>query len=185
MKPYPNDKNANKIIKNMIYSSYKTNTGPMSCIAGSISYYLIKYLVSKGCKYVIIDNGGDIAIYNPISENNLVLQIYTGMTYFENLGIIIKPKKKIMGICTSSATVGKSISFGIANAVTVISNDVLLADSSATAICNSIQKKSKLSLYNSFRYFNILKKISSIIIIKDDLIGIKGKNIKIVTINNK
>ncbi len=42
------------------------------------------------------------------------------------------------GICTSSATVGHSFSFGTADSVTVFSPDPILADATATAICNAL-----------------------------------------------
>jgi ApbE superfamily uncharacterized protein (UPF0280 family) len=51
----------------------------------------------------------------------------------------VPPISEVLGICTSSATVGPSISFGIADAVTVFSHDVALADAWATAICNEIR----------------------------------------------
>ncbi len=42
-------------------------------------------------------------------------------------------------ICTSPATVGLSVSFGTADAVTVFSRDVSLADAWATSVCNRIR----------------------------------------------
>lgn len=80
----------------MINSSIKTNTGPMSGVAGAIAHEVVKYLKSKGCRFVIIDNGGDIAIYNTIYKNNLILKIYTGTTHFNNIALSIKPKKKLL-----------------------------------------------------------------------------------------
>ena len=41
-----------------------------------------------------------------------------------------------MGICTSSGTVGHSLSFGKADAVVVTAGSATLADAAATAICN-------------------------------------------------
>ena len=49
------------------------------------------------------------------------------------------PQDRVLGICTSSATVGPSISFGIADAVTIFSHDVALADAWATSVCNQIR----------------------------------------------
>ena len=49
------------------------------------------------------------------------------------------PQDSVLGICTSSATVGPSISFGMANAVTIFSCNVALADAWATVVCNEIQ----------------------------------------------
>ena len=54
-------------------------------------------------------------------------------------GPTVADEVKILGICTSSATVGPSISLGCADAVTVFSNDVALADAWATSVCNQIR----------------------------------------------
>jgi hypothetical protein len=43
----------------------------------------------------------------------------------------------------SSATLGPSISFGIADAVTIFSHDVALADAWETSICNQIRPEDK------------------------------------------
>jgi hypothetical protein len=51
----------------------------------------------------------------------------------------VPSQDSILGICTSSATVGPSISFGIADAVTIFSCDVALADAWATSVCNLIR----------------------------------------------
>ena len=55
------------------------------------------------------------------------------------IAFVVPPQESVLGICTSSATVGPSISFGIADAVTIFSRDVALADAWATAVCNQIR----------------------------------------------
>ncbi len=57
----------------------------------------------------------------------------------DRIAFVVPPQKNILGICTSSATVGPSVSFGIADAVTVFSPEVALADAWATSICNRIR----------------------------------------------
>ena len=52
----------------------------------------------------------------------------------------------VLGIGTSSATVGPSVSFGIADAVTVFSRNVSLADAWATSICNRIRPDDRMVL---------------------------------------
>jgi hypothetical protein len=55
------------------------------------------------------------------------------------IAFVVPPQEEILGICTSSATVGPSVSFGTADAVTIFARDVALADAWATAICNEIR----------------------------------------------
>ena len=58
--------------------------------------------------------------------------------------ISVESGGKEMGICTSSGTVGHSLSFGKADAVAVIASSATLADAAATAICNSIKTPSDI-----------------------------------------
>ena len=48
-----------------------------------------------------------------------------------------------MGICTSSGTVGHSLSFGKADAVCVKAKSVSLADAAATAIGNMVKSQTR------------------------------------------
>ena len=57
--------------------------------------------------------------------------IYNPMSTFK-----IKHEKTPLGICTSSGTVGHSISFGRADAVTVFASEASVADAHATSIAN-------------------------------------------------
>lgn len=52
----------------------------------------------------------------------------------------VKPVDMPVGICTSSATVGPSVSLGRADAVCVLSASATLADAAATAIGNMVKK---------------------------------------------
>lgn len=46
-----------------------------------------------------------------------------------------------MGVCTSSGTVGPSLSFGNADAVCILSKSAGLADAAATAVGNRVREK--------------------------------------------
>jgi hypothetical protein len=58
----------------------------------------------------------------------------------DRIAFIVSPGPGIKGICTSSATVGHSISFGVADSVTVFSHNPAYADAWATAICNEVTR---------------------------------------------
>ena len=77
--------------------------------------------------------------------------IHAGEALLSNrIAFVVPPQNKILGICTSSATVGPSVSFGMADAVTIFSSDVALADAWATSVCNQIrpEDQSVLDLIN-------------------------------------
>ena len=55
-----------------------------------------------------------------------------------NIAFKLKPRKKPLGICTSSGKIGHSISFGKSDSVSVISKHPAIADGLATRIANEI-----------------------------------------------
>jgi ApbE superfamily uncharacterized protein (UPF0280 family) len=95
-------------------------------------------MADAGAAFGVIDNGGDIAL---VCDRPVRVGVHAGTAALSNrIAFVVPPQDTILGICTSSATVGPSISFGIADSVTVFARDVALADVWATAICNQIRK---------------------------------------------
>jgi len=91
-------------------------------------------LQESGAAFGLIDNGGDIVLF---SDRDVRVGIYAGSAPSSGKNaFIIPPQKEILGICTSSATVGPSVSFGIADSVTCFSRDPAKADAWATGLCN-------------------------------------------------
>ncbi|GAG66958.1 unnamed protein product, partial [marine sediment metagenome] len=76
----------------------------------------------------------------------------------------IRAQENYCGICTSSGTVGPSLSFGQADAVTVISDSVLLADAAATAVGNII--KTRKVIEQGLIYAQKIKGVKGVVIIK-------------------
>jgi ApbE superfamily uncharacterized protein (UPF0280 family) len=63
--------------------------------------------------------------------------LYAGTSSLSGqIGFKIKPGKTPMGICTSSGTVGPSISLGRADSVTVFTDEASIADALATSVAN-------------------------------------------------
>ena len=59
----------------------------------------------------------------------------------DRYAFVVGPRSGISGICTSSATVGPSISLGVADAATIVARNPALADAWATAVCNRVTKE--------------------------------------------
>jgi len=133
-----------KIIEMMINSSNIANVGPTATIAGTIAELSLDYLINQGSKYSILDNGGDIAFLNDYKNKNLILGIYAGNSPLSGkIGLKFKSKNKNypMGVCSSSGSVGYSISYGRSDCVTVIANHASVADGLATSIANEVNGK--------------------------------------------
>jgi ApbE superfamily uncharacterized protein (UPF0280 family) len=110
----------------------------MAAVAGAMAESVSKDLF-KFSKEVIVENGGDI--YLATSKERRVA-IYAGESPLSlKIGILIKPEETPLGICTSSGTVGHSLSFGKADAVCILSKSAALADAAATAVGNLVQEK--------------------------------------------
>ena len=136
LEPYKPDSDE-LLIMRMARAAAQANVGPMAAVAGAIAWAGIDAMVEQGAVFGVIDNGGDIAL---VSDRAVRVGVHAGAApVSDRVAFVVPPQKKILGICTSSATVGPSISFGIADAVTVFSHDVTLADAWATSICNQIR----------------------------------------------
>jgi hypothetical protein len=128
-------KTNSKIINLMCESSKKADVGPMASVAGAIAELNLMKLIKQNTKFSIIENGGDIALK---TNKKVVIGLYSGKSPLSgNIGFQIKPQNKPIGICTSSGTVGHSISFGKSDSVTVFSKQASLSDALATSIANN------------------------------------------------
>jgi uncharacterized protein len=125
------------IIARMADATRAAGVGPMAAVAGAIAWAGIEAMQEAGAVFGVIDNGGDIAL---ISDRPVRVGVHAGAAALSNrIAFVVPPQDCVLGICTSSATVGPSISFGVADAVTVFSRNVALADAWATAACNQIR----------------------------------------------
>ena len=170
LSPYSWDKKAPEIIKSMIKATNQCGVGPMAAVAGAIAEFVGKELLNYSAE-VIIENGGDIFI-----KTNRIrrVSIFAGESPLSHKIILkIQPQKNYIGVCTSSGTVGPSLSFGKADAVTILSDSVLLADAAATAIGNMI--KTQEDIEQGLIYAQKITGVRGVVIIKDDKIGFWGE----------
>jgi ApbE superfamily uncharacterized protein (UPF0280 family) len=89
----------------------------------------------------------------------------------------------MVGICTSSGTVGHSISFGHADAATVISNSASFSDAAATALCNSVTGAQSIS--TAFHSIDHVEGIEGALVIYKDKLATWGKIPEIASLNRE
>jgi len=179
LEPYPVEQNAPAIIKEMAIASKIAGIGPMSAVAGAIAEAVGKDLLPFSPE-IIVENGGDIFLKT--SKKRLV-GIYAGESPFTGkIALEINPRETPLGICTSSAIIGHSLSLGYADAVVALSPSTPVADAMATAIGNMV--KSIDDIPQAIEKAKDIPGLYGIIIIKDDKIGIWGKVRIIPVINN-
>jgi ApbE superfamily uncharacterized protein (UPF0280 family) len=142
LKPLPVSTNAPHIVLDMLEAGQKANVGPMAGVAGAIAEYVGKELLEFSPE-IIVENGGDIFL--KINKKRVV-GIYAGNSPLTGkLGLEINPKDTPLGVCTSSGTVGHSLSFGKADAVVTVASSTTLADAAATTICNQVKSPNDIS----------------------------------------
>jgi len=161
LKPIAVELNAPSSVKAMAKAGKLANVGPMAAVAGAIAQFLGRDLLKRGYREVVIENGGDIFMQ---IEKTRVIGIYVGRSkLWKGLGLKIKPKNTPLGICTSSGTIGHSLSFGLADSVVVLSLDASLADAVATATANLV--RSKTDLQKAVDFAKSIKGILGVVII--------------------
>ncbi len=167
--PLPEDNLAPQIIRAMIAKSKLCGVGPMASVAGAVSEFVGNDLLNQ-TENLIIENGGDIFLH---ANKKLTVGIYAGeSTLSYHIKLLVKPEDTPLGICTSSATVGPSLSFGKADAVCVISKSATLADAAASAVGNRV--KSKKDIKPALDYGIKIPGIKGIIIICGNNMGATG-----------
>jgi ApbE superfamily uncharacterized protein (UPF0280 family) len=169
LKPLPLEKDAPNIVKMMLEAGEKAGVGPMAAVAGAIAECVGKELL-KYSPEVIVENGGDIFMK---SLTRRVVGIYAGDSPLSGkIGLEIDPKDTPLGICTSSGTVGHSLSYGKADAVVSVAVSVALADAAATAIGNRVKKAGDITA--AIETGGSITGLRGLVIVKDDAIGVWG-----------
>ena len=139
--PYPEDPFAPEIIREMISATRIFDVGPMAAVAGTIAQLVGRDLL-KHTEELIVENGGDIFLK---AKRPITVSIFAGSSKFnDKLGVVIYPEQMPTGICTSSATVGHSLSLGTADSVCIVANKASIADAAATTLGNKITDRFKL-----------------------------------------
>jgi len=165
-----NRRNMPQIIKNMLKCSAKAGVGPMASVAGAIAEGVGRKLM-RYSKDIIVENGGDIFI---ASEKKRKIGIFAGIgNVFNKLTFYISPEQTPCGICTSSAKIGHSLSFGNTQATIIIAKNTALADAYATAFGNMI--KTDKDIHVALNKVKGHKDIIGSIFITSSKIGSYGK----------
>jgi len=168
--PWQINSPAPMIIRDMIQAGQKAGVGPMAAVAGAIAEYVGKGLLAFSNE-VIVENGGDIFIK---SAEPLCIGIFAGKSPLSlNIGLKLDPGNTPISICTSSGTIGHSLSLGKADAACVISESCALADAAATAIGNCV--KSKADIRTAIEFGKKIEGVKGLLVIVGDKIGAWGE----------
>jgi ApbE superfamily uncharacterized protein (UPF0280 family) len=131
------------LARRMMAAAAVAGVGPMAAVAGAVAEAVGRDLLQVA-EWVVVENGGDIFL---AGRSRCRLAIFAGDSPLSGrLGIELKNSRpQALGVCTSSASIGHSLSLGRADAVTIVAENAALADAVATAMGNLVQEKRDLA----------------------------------------
>ena len=170
LEPIAVAQDAPAIVSDMARAAYAAGVGPMAAVAGAVAEHVGSRLVKLSSE-VVVENGGDIFL---ASTKTRLVGIYAGDSSFTGkIALRIRAEETPIGICTSSGTVGHSLSFGTADAVIALSRCTSLADAAATAICNTV--KCEGDVPQSIELAKRIDGLRGVVVIKGDKLGVWGE----------
>jgi ApbE superfamily uncharacterized protein (UPF0280 family) len=141
LSPWEPDPYAPPMVREMIEVTRDLKVGPMASVAGAIAQCVGRGLLELSDE-VIVENGGDVFLK---ARRPMTVSVFAGTSPLsERFGVRIPTRQMPLGICSSSATIGHSLSMGVAEVVCLLSHSAPLADGAATALGNRIKGKRDL-----------------------------------------
>ena len=140
--PYDPAEVTSEATRRMCDAAAAAGVGPMATVAGTVAQAALEAMVDDGCEHGWVDNGGDIALS---LDRETTVEVFHGRDRDVAFGLVVGPSDDTIGICSSSATLGHSISLGGADVAMAIADSAPLADAIATAICNRVRTKDDLA----------------------------------------
>ncbi len=141
----------------------------MAAVAGAVAEAVGQAL--RSCFDIgelIIENGGDI--YADIAEG-IDVAVFAGESPLSDK-VGLRVPAGTWGVCTSSGTVGHSLSLGSADAVMVVCRDAMLSDAWATALANRVQTVADVE--RVAQEIGGVPDIAGALLVKDDRMAVAG-----------
>jgi len=162
------------VVREMARAGAAAGVGPMAAVAGAIAERvgrgLLAELAGDGAE-VIVENGGDVFMKTTVVRR---AAIFAGESPLSGrLAIEIDPVETPLGLATSSATVGPSLSFGSADAAVVLAADAALADAVATGLGNRVRARGDIA--PALGWALDIEGVAGAIVILGEHFGAQGK----------
>ncbi len=171
LEPLPVDMAAPPLVRRMAAAAALAGVGPMAAVAGAIAQTVVEELVRAGCRHVIVDNGGDVVLR---LEQPVTVGVFTGPAQVRDIALRCEPRPGIFSVCTSSGTIGHSLSFGRADAATVIAASGFLADAFATALGNRVGGGGEQEMERAIRQ-TLSDDVEGLLVVAGARIGMGGR----------
>ncbi len=183
LKPISVESTAPLIVRRMGEAATLADVGPMAAVGGAIADLAVEAAMSSGAHGVLVEDGGEISIDGEYAFTVAIGAGESPLSY--RIGFRLSEEFYPIGIATSSATVGHALSFGIADAATVVSRNATLADAFATKLCNSVNGRTvEEAMKSGIDTAENCEEILGALIIIGDRIALIGDLPPIVKIEN-
>jgi ApbE superfamily uncharacterized protein (UPF0280 family) len=170
---------APKIVTEMTAAGQSAGVGPMAAVAGAIAEQVGRGLL-EFTDQVIIENGGDVFI---CTMTPVTVAVFAGKSSLSmRVGLRLGGGLEPAAVCTSSGTVGHSLSLGRADAVCVVSESCCLADAAATSIANRVHCTADIE--DAIAVAKHIDALRGVVIIVGDKMGVWGE-LKVVSMPPK
>jgi hypothetical protein len=199
LQPHPVPLGAPRIVRMMAGAAARAGVGPMAAVAGAFAELVGRSLLGQA-REVIVENGGDVFLKTLRPRRAAIFAGPSPLS--ERVGLLIRPRPTAprravprpsaewapggrgwaprrgwapggcRGICTSSGTVGPSLSFGRADAAVVLGGSAALADAVATALGNRVQDES--SIVPALQFACGIRGVHGAVVILGDKLGAMG-----------
>ncbi len=170
LEPLPPDHDAPPIVQGMMLAAEVAGVGPMAAVAGALAERVGTGLLALSDE-VIVENGGDIYLK---TNTRRMVGVYAGDSPITGrLAMAIEATETPLGICTSSGSVGHSLSFGSADAVVAMSTSTALADAAATAIANRVRCPEDIS--SAIGFAQSIVGLTGVLVVKGEHLGVWGR----------
>jgi ApbE superfamily uncharacterized protein (UPF0280 family) len=181
--PIADDAGAPPLARAMLAASAAAGVGPMAAVAGAVAEEAGRGVAAEfGCREVLVENGGDLWL---LFEQPIEVSVFAGDSPLsEKVGVSIPSELSPLGVCTSSGTVGPSLSLGRADAAMIAARSIgdigdrgyapsaALADAWATAVGNAVASADDIEA--ALALAEGQKGIVSVLVVKDGRMGIRG-----------
>lgn len=162
-----------RVIELMLEASEAAGVGPFAAVAGAVAQVSCESGMLGEDVSILVENGGDIQLMGP---GRFVVGIYAGPSSLSGrIAFRVERSDMPAGICTSSGTVGPSLSFGESDATTVVADEASLADAAATSIGNEVRGEVEESIKRGLEKFERIPGLRGCLIIRGKLAGMAGR----------
>lgn len=162
---------APEIAQRMARAARLVGVGPMAAVAGAMAQFAAEAGLRAGAAEAIVENGGDIYLQ---ATEPVTIGSHTGTSALaDRLAFSLEPADTPIAICSSSGTMGHSMSRGQCDLATVVAKDAALADAAATLAANLVKTVAEVD--STLERIAQIEGIDGLMIVKNNHVGLAGR----------